>query len=307
MTVKTGNKIWMNGRFKDWNECNIHIMSHVIHYGSSVFEGIRCYKSKDTSIIFRLKEHMQRLLDSAKIYRMDSSITVPELCDIAINLVKENNMEDCYIRPLMYRGFGAFGLVPFDSPIELSMACWSWGAYLGSEALEKGIEAKVSSWNRFAQNTIPAIAKAGGNYLNSQLIKMEALLDGYKEGIALDSEGFVSEGSAANLFVVKNGKLITPDLSCSILQGITRDTTIDIAKDLGIEVECQRIQRESLYLADELFFTGTAVEVTPISSVDKIKIGNGKRGPITQKLQEHFFKIIRQELPDKHEWLTKVY
>ena len=306
-SVKTGSKIWMNGTFKKWEECQIHVMSHAIHYGSSVFEGIRCYKSKNNSVIFRLKEHMQRLLDSAKIYRMDCGLDLETLCKTACQLVSENKMEDCYIRPIVYRGLGAFGLIPFDSPVETAMACWNWGAYLGKEALESGIDVKISTWNRFALNTLPAMAKAGGNYLNSQLIKMEALADGYNEGIALDTHGLISEGSGENLFLVKNGKLLTPTTSSSILPGITRHSIIMLARDMGLEVKAHRVPREALYLADEVFFTGTAAEVTPIRSVDKITIGNGKRGPVTEKLQEAFFKIIKGEAPDKFNWLTKVY
>ncbi len=306
-SVKTGGKIWMNGRFKNWEDCNIHIMSHVVHYGSCVFEGIRCYKSKDNSVIFRVKEHMQRLLDSAKVYRMEPNMSVSDLCDVCVALVAENKMEECYIRPIIYRGFGAFGLVPKDSPIEVAFACWSWGAYLGKEALEQGIDVKISTWTRFAPNTLPAMAKAGGNYLNSQLIKMEALMDGYQEGIALDTAGLLSEGSGENLFLVKNGTLVTPSSSCSVLQGITRHSIITLAKEMGIPVKVQRIPREAVYLADELFFTGTAAEITPIRSVDKIKIGEGRRGPVTQKLQEAFFRIIGGETPDKFSWLTKVY
>ena len=306
-SVKTGSKIWMNGRFKNWEDCNIHIMSHVVHYGSCVFEGIRCYKSRDNSVIFRVKEHMQRLLDSAKVYRMEPNMNVRDLCDVCVALVAENKMEECYIRPIVYRGFGAFGLVPKDSPIEVAFACWSWGAYLGKEALEQGIDVKISTWTRFAPNTLPAMAKAGGNYLNSQLIKMEALMDGYQEGIALDTGGLLSEGSGENLFLVKNGTLVTPSSSCSVLQGITRHSIITLAKEMGIPVKVQRIPREAVYLADELFFTGTAAEITPIRSVDKIKIGEGRRGPVTQKLQEAFFKIIGGEAPDKFSWLTKVY
>lgn len=306
-SVKTGSKIWMNGRFKNWEECNIHIMSHVVHYGSSVFEGIRCYKTKGNSVIFRVKEHMQRLLDSAKVYRMEPNMSVRDLCDVAVALVAENKMEECYIRPIIYRGLGAFGLVPKDSPIEVAFACWSWGAYLGKEALEQGIDVKISTWTRFAPNTLPAMAKAGGNYLNSQLIKMEALMDGYQEGIALDTGGLLSEGSGENLFLVKNGTLITPSSSCSVLQGITRHSIITLAKEMEIPVKVQRIPREAVYLADELFFTGTAAEITPIRSVDKIKIGEGCRGPVTKKLQEAFFRIIGGDAPDKFNWLTKVY
>jgi len=305
--VTTGKKIWMNGSFRNWEECQIHIMSHVIHYGSSVFEGIRCYEAKNNSVIFRLKDHMQRLLDSAKVYRMNVSYTVDQLCEIVVNLVRENKMKDCYIRPIIYRGFGAFGLIPHDSPIELAVACWSWGAYLGQEALEKGIEVKVSTWNRMAPNTLPSMAKAGGNYLNSQLIKMEAIQDGYGEGLALDHQGLLSEGSGENLFLVKKGKLFTPTTACSILPGITRHSIILLARELGLTVKQQNIPREALYMADEVFLTGTAAEITPVRSVDRIQVGEGKRGPVTQQLQEGFFKLLRQESKDKFGWLTTVY
>ncbi|EKD27901.1 MAG: hypothetical protein ACD_79C00504G0007 [uncultured bacterium] len=307
MNAERGQKIWMNGQFKNWDDCNIHVMSHVVHYGSCVFEGIRCYRAKDNSVIFRLKEHMQRLLDSAKIYRMDVSLSLKELCDITVNLVKENSMKDCYIRPIIYRGFGAFGLVPFKSPIETAMACWSWGAYLGQDGLENGIDVKIATWNRAAPNTYPSLAKAGGNYLNSQLIKMEALADGYHEGIALDVSGNLSEGSGENVFLVKDGKLLTPSTSSSILSGITRDSIIVMAKDMGLCVKESTLPRESLYTADELFFTGTAAEITPIRSVDRIKIGAGKRGPVTKELQDRFFRIIKKEEADKFNWLTNVY
>ncbi len=307
MTTALGEKIWMNGEFKDWNDSNIHIMSHVIHYGSSVFEGIRCYQSQDNSIIFRLKDHMQRLIDSAKIYRMPITWDVDTLCNIALDLVRENNMKDCYIRPIIYRGYGAFGLLPDKSPVEMALACWSWGTYLGQQALEEGIDVKISTWNRARANTYPAMAKAGGHYLNSQLIKMEAINDGYQEGIALDTNGMISEGSGENIFLVKNDKLFTPISSSSILPGITRHSLIILAREMGITVKQQSVPREALYIADEAFFTGTAAEVTPIKSVDKITIGEGGRGPITKKLQEQFFKIIKQEAEDKFNWLTTVY
>lgn len=307
MTIALGEKIWINGEFKNWNDSNIHIMSHVIHYGSSVFEGIRCYQSQDNSIIFRLKDHMQRLIDSAKIYRMPITWDVDALCEIALNLVRQNNMKDCYIRPIIYRGYGAFGLLPDKSPVEMALACWSWGAYLGQQALEEGIDVKISTWNRARANTYPAMAKAGGHYLNSQLIKMEAINDGYQEGIALDTNGMISEGSGENIFLVKNNKLFTPISSSSLLPGITRHSLILLAREMGITVKQQSVPREALYIADEAFFTGTAAEVTPIKSVDKIAIGEGGRGPITKKLQEQFFKIIKQEAEDKFNWLTTIY
>jgi len=307
MSIAIGEKIWMNGKFINWNESNVHIMSHVVHYGSSVFEGIRCYQSKNNSIIFRLKDHMQRLLDSAKIYRMPVSQDVDTLCEIVLDLVRTNNMKDCYIRPIIYRGYGAFGLLPDKSPVEMAFACWSWGTYLGKQALEEGIDVKISTWNRARANTYPSMAKAGGHYLNSQLIKMEAINDGYQEGIALDTNGMISEGSGENIFLVKNDKLFTPISSSSILPGITRHSIIMLAREMGITIKQQSIPREALYIADEAFFTGTAAEVTPIKSVDKIAIGKGGRGPVTKQLQEKFFQIIKQEAEDKFNWLTTVY
>jgi branched-chain amino acid aminotransferase len=305
--VKTGQKIWMNGSFVPWEECRIHILAHVIHYGSGVFEGIRCYESKGNSVIFRLREHMERLLESAKIYRMEPAADVETLCRTACELVRENAMKDCYIRPLIFRGLGAFGLIPFDSPVEIAMACWSWGAYLGKEGMENGIDVQVSTWNRYAPNTLPYMAKACGNYLNSQLMKMEAIVNGYHEAIALAPSGMLSEGSGENLFVVRRNILFTPPLCSSILQGITRDSVFRIAGDMGLEVREQVLPREALYNADELFFTGTAAEITPVRSVDRIPVGNGKRGPVTQKLQETFFRILAGESEDRYGWLTRVY
>ncbi len=311
-TKKVASKVWHNGEFIDWDDARVHVMTHAIHYGSSVFEGIRCYKGENGSAVFRLTEHMQRLLNSAKIYRMDIETSRQEFCDATIELIRHSGLEECYIRPIIFRGLDeenpAFGVNPFPNPIESYIAVWEWGKYLGEEALEQGIDVCVSSWSRITSNSMPAMAKAGANYMNSQLIKMEAILGGFAEGIALDDRGYVSEGSGENLFLVNNGKLITPPLGASILPGITRDTVIEIAKDLGIEVQESVIQRAALYLADELFFTGTAAEITPIRSVDRITVGPGKRGEITAKLQEEFFKIIRGErpAPNNAEWLTPI-
>ena len=309
-TMKIAPKIWRDGELINWNDARLHVMAHVVNYGSSVFEGIRCYKTVKGAAIFRLTEHMQRLVNSAKVYRMDTKYTRDDLCRAAVELVRDSELEECYLRPLILRGLDeenpAFGVNPFPNPIRTYIAAWQWGKYLGEEALENGIKVCVSSWTRITSNSLPAVAKAGANYMNSQLIKMEALLAGYSEGIALDDRGFVSEGSGENLFLVNGGKLITPPLGASILPGITRDAVIQIAREMGIEVIETTIQRAALYLTDELFFTGTAAEITPISSVDKITIGNGKRGDITAKLQEEFFKIIRAErpAPDNAEWLT---
>ncbi len=311
-TRKIASKVWHDGEFIDWNDARVHVMTHAIHYGSSVFEGIRCYKTEDGSAVFRLPEHMQRLRNSAKIYRMDTERSVQEYCDATVELIRQSGLEECYIRPIVFRGLDeenpAFGVNPFPNPITSYIAVWEWGKYLGEEALEQGIDVCVSSWTRITSNSMPAMAKAGANYMNSQLIKMEAILGGFAEGIALDDRGYVSEGSGENLFLVNNGKLITPPLGASILPGITRDSVIQIAKEMGIEVVETTVQRAALYLADELFFTGTAAEITPIRSVDRITVGQGKRGEITAKLQEEFFKVIRGQrpAPNDAEWLTYI-
>lgn len=310
--MKISPKVWKNGEFIDWDDARIHVMSHVINYGSSVFEGIRCYNTAKGSAVFRLPEHMQRLINSAKIYRMDSPFTRDEFCDATTELIRQSGLDECYIRPIIFRGLDevkpAFGVNPFPNPIDAYIATWEWGKYLGEEALESGIDVCVSSWTRITSNSMPAMAKAGANYMNSQLIKMEALLGGFSEGIALDDRGYVSEGSGENIFLVNGGKLITPPLGASILPGITRDSIIQIARELGIEVIETNIQRAALYLADEVFFTGTAAEVTPIRSVDRITVGSGKRGEITKRLQEEFFGVIMAERPAPFgkDWLTFV-
>ena len=311
-TKKIAPKVWRDGEFIDWNDARIHVMAHVVNYGTSVFEGIRCYKTTKGSAIFRLTEHMQRLCNSAKVYRMDHKFEREDFCTAAVELVRDSGLEACYLRPLIFRNLDetnpAFGVNPFPNPVTCVIGAWEWGKYLGEEALENGIDVCVSSWTRITSNSLPTMAKAGANYMNSQLIKMEAILSGYSEGIALDDRGMVSEGSGENLFVVNNGKLITPPLGASILPGITRDSVIQIARELDIEVVETTIQRAALYLADELFFTGTAAEITPIRSVDKITVGEGKRGPITEKLQEEFFKVIHAERPAPNDapWLTFV-
>ena len=311
-TMKISPKVWKNGEFIDWNDAKIHVMSHVVNYGSSVFEGIRCYETSKGSAVFRLTEHMQRLMNSAKIYRMDSAFNRQQFCDATVELIKQSGLDSCYIRPIIFRGLDedkpAFGVNPFPNPIDSYIAIWQWGKYLGEEALETGIDVCVSSWTRMTSNSLPALAKAGGNYMNSQLIKMEALLAGFSEGIALDDRGYVSEGSGENIFLVNDGKLVTPPLGASILPGITRDSVIQIAKELSIEIVEATVQRAALYLADEAFFTGTAAEITPIRSIDRIVIGEGKRGPVTKRLQEEFFKIIdaTRPAPNGAEWLTFV-
>jgi len=311
-SMKTAPKIWRNGEFINWDEARVHVMTHAIHYGSSVFEGIRAYKAEQGTAIFRLTEHIQRLLNSAKVYRMDTTYTREDICRAAVELVRDSGMDECYIRPVIFRGLDeekpSFGVNPFPAPIDCYLAAWDWGKYLGEEALETGVDVCVSSWTRTPANSLPAVAKAGANYMNSQLIKMEAILAGYSEGIALDDRGYVSEGSGENLFVVNNGKLITPPLGSSILPGITRDAIIQIAKEMGIEIVETSIQRAALYLADEVFFTGTAAEITPIRSVDKITVGTGKRGEVTKQLQDAFFDIIygRRSAPNNAPWLTYV-
>jgi len=304
--IEEAKYIWMSGKFVPWEEAKVHVLVHALHYGSAVFEGIRAYKTKRGTAVFRLREHLKRLLDSAKIYRMESPYTLEELSHVTMELIKKNGLEECYIRPLLYRGYHSLGVNPFECPVEISIAAWKWGKYLGAEALEKGVDVMVSSWNRMAPNTFPAMAKATANYANSQLIKMEAVIYGFAEGIALNHVGAVSEGSGENLFLIKDEIIYTPSLDAAVLPGITRNTIIEIARKMGYEVKETHIPREMLYIADELFFTGTAAEVTPIRSVDKIVIGNGKIGPITQKLQDEFFRIIREADPEYEHWFTFV-
>jgi branched-chain amino acid aminotransferase len=300
------HRIWRDGKFVDWEDATIHVMSHVVHYGSSVFEGIRCYATPEGPAIFRLEDHMRRLADSCKIYRMPLEYSTETLVQAAIDTVVENDMPHCYLRPIAVRTGEQMGVNPKDTPLEVFIIPWTWGTYLGQESLEKGVDVCVSSWRRAAPNTFPTMAKAGGNYLNSQLSKMEARLDDYAEGIMLDSVGHVSEGSGENLFVVREGKLMTAPVSGGILQGITRDSVTRIARDLGYEVVEQVMPREMLYVADELFFTGTAAEITPIRSVDRIQVGSGRRGPITTAIQETYMGIAEGRLPDKYGWRTAV-
>src|SRR5438874_9901131 len=305
MAIQQTEKIWHNGKLIPWDDAHIHVMSHVVNYGSSVFEGIRCYALPSGPAIFRANEHMQRLVDSAKIYRIDLDYTRDELVSGMVEVVKNNGVWPCYLRPVVLRGYGEAGVNPFHSPTEVYMCNYPWGKYLGSDA-EQGCDVCVSSWTRIAPNTLPAMAKAGANYMNSQLIKMEAIVNGYVEGIALDINGFVSEGSGENLFLVHRDKLITAPLGNSVLPGITRDSVLQIARDLNVSIVEQTIPREMLYIADEVFFTGTAAEVTAIRSVDKIKVGNGAMGPVTKALQKEFYAIVRGEKNDRHGWFTPV-
>ena len=307
MPLKKSKKIWMDGKFVDWDDAQVHVCAHVVHYGTAVFEGIRCYKTKKGAAVYRLEPHIKRLYNSAKMYRMEPEMPVDDFREACLETIRVNEMEECYIRPVVYRGYFELGVNPMNNPINSFIVVWEWGKYLGPEALEQGVDVCVSTWDRIAPNTLPALAKTGANYMNSQLIKMEALLNGYSEGIALDTGGYVSEGSGENIFLVQDGKLYTPPLGASVLPGITRDTVIRLADELKIELVEQLIPREMLYIADELFFTGTAAEITPIRSVDKIKIGEGKRGPLTTQLQDLFFKYIQAEVKDRHDWLTFVY
>ena len=302
--------VWRDGEFIKWDDARVHVMSHVLHYGSSIFEGIRCYATKQGPAIFRLQEHMQRFLNSAKIYRMDHKWKLDQLCEASVELVARSGLEQCYIRPILFRSLDeerpAFGVNPFPNPLACYIGAWDWGKYLGDEAIEKGVDVCVSTWNRLTPNSMPAMAKSGANYMNSQLIKMEALLNGFAEGIALDDRGYVSEGSGENIFVVNNGMVLTPPLSSSILPGITRDSVIQICQELGITVKERTIQRAALYVADELFFSGTAAEITPIRSVDRITVGEGGRGPITEKIQKAFFEITKGDRKAPGKWLTYV-
>jgi branched-chain amino acid aminotransferase len=305
MAIQKTEKIWHNGKLIPWDDAQLHVMSHVVNYGSSVFEGVRCYSLPKGPAIFRANEHMQRLLDSAKIYRIDVDYNRDDLVSAVLDVVRSNGVWPCYIRPIILRGYGEAGVNPFNSPTEVYICNYPWGKYLSNDA-EHGVDVCVSSWTRLAPNTLPAIAKSGANYMNSQLIKMEAIVNGYVEGIALDANGYVSEGSGENVFIVRNGTLQTAPLGNSVLPGITRDSVMQIARDLGIPVVEQVIPREMLYIADEAFFTGTAAEVTAIRSVDKISVGKGVVGPITRAVQKEFYAIIRGDKADRFGWLTAV-
>jgi branched-chain amino acid aminotransferase len=304
MAVQKTDKIWHNGKLINWDDAQLHVLSHVVGYGSSVFEGIRAYETSQGPAIFRAHDHMQRLVNSARIYRMDFPYSVDDLVNVASELVRVNKMGACYIKPIVLRGYGEVGVNPLNCPVETYMACWKWGSYLGPEALAQGVEVCVSSWTRIAPNTLPAMSKAGANYMNSQLIRIEAIKNGYAEGIALDADGHVSEGSGMNIFLVHNGVLYTPPLAASILPGITRDSIVTIAADLGLTVKEAVIPREMLYIVDEVFIVGTAVEVTPIRSIDKIQIGKGSMGPVTRKIQDEFFAIVNGKKADRHNWLN---
>ena len=306
MPIKPTKYIWFNGELVPWENATVHVMTHALHYGSSVFEGVRCYNTPKGPAVFRLAPHTRRLFDSAKIYRMELPYSQAQISDACKSVVRENGLNSAYLRPLVWRGYGEIGVMPLKNPVEVMVAAIEWGAYLGAEALENGVDVAVSSWTRMAPNTLPSMAKAGGNYLSSQLIVMEAQRHGYAEGIALDTNGNLSEGSGENLFVIRDGVIFTPPLTAALLPGITRDTILALAHDLGYEVREQNLPREALYLADELFFTGTAAEVSPIRSVDRIPIGAGKRGPITTAVQKAFFGLFNGETEDRWGWLEYV-
>lgn len=298
--------IWRDGQFVKWQDANIHVLAHSVQFGSAVFEGIRCYDTPKGPAIFRLREHLKRLFNSCKIYRMDPPWTMDQLVEASREVVRRNGIRSCYIRPMVLRGYGAAGMVPHDSPIETFIPCWPWGSYLGDEAMEKGVDACVSTWNRVAPNTIPAAAKIAGNYLSGQLIKMEALRNGFGEAIALGPDGMLSEGSGQNVFVVESGVLYTPPLDGTLLPGITRDTVITLSRAAGLTVREQPLMREVLYTADEAFVCGTASELTPVRSVDRLPVGDGKVGPITRRLQQEYLDIVNGRVADAYGWLTLV-
>jgi len=298
--------IWRDGEFIRWADATVHVLSHSMQYGSSAFEGIRCYNTSRGPAIFRLEDHLQRLIDSCRLYRMDLKYSLDELVAACCELVEKNHMEACYIRPMVMRGYGASSMVPFDSPVEVYLPCWPWGVYLGEGALENGVDACVASWHRVAPNTIPAMAKMAGNYLSGQLIKMEALRNGFAEGIALSPDGMVSEGSGQNLFVVHRGIVYTSTLNGTLLHGVTRNSILTLVRDMEIPVREQEIPRELLYMADEVFLVGTASEVTPVRSIDRITIGSGKRGPLTTQVQQRFMDLVHGNAPDPYGWLTYV-
>jgi branched-chain amino acid aminotransferase len=306
MSFPKSEQIWMNGKLVPWDDAKIHIGAHVIHYGSAVFEGIRAYSTPEGTAVFRLDAHTERLYNSARIYRMDVPYSPDEFNAALCDTITANRLDACYIRPLIYRGYGQLGVNPFPCPVDVAIMVWDWGKYLGAESLEEGVDVCVSSWTRIAPNTLPTMAKSAANYMNSQLIKMEAIKGGYSEGIALDAHGNLSEGSGENLFLVLKGTLVTPPLVSSVLPGITRDTVLALARRLGIPVREQEMPREMLYLADEVFFTGTAAEITPVRSIDKITVGRGARGPVTEALQKAFFDVIECRVPDEYGWLTFV-
>ena len=305
-TMPEAEFIWFNGKLVPWQDARIHVLSHVVHYGSSFFEGLRCYETKQGPAVFRLDEHVDRLYDSCKIYRVEIPYSKDEVREAILETIRSNKLGSCYVRPVVYRGYGLLSVDPLGCPVEVAVGAWNWGTFLGDDAHENGVDVCVSSWSRPAPNTHPALSKAGGNYLNSQLIRMEAIENGYSEGIALNTNGLISEGSGENIFVVQDDRIITNSLAASVLGGITRNAVMTLAQDAGFKVVEQDIPREMLYIADEVFFVGSAVEVTPVSSIDRITIGGGSRGPVTKEIQERFFGITTGESEDVHGWLTFV-
>jgi len=306
MAIEKSEKIWMNGRFVPWDEAKVHVLTHALHYGSSVFEGMRCYETPKGPAVFRLRDHVRRLLLSAKIYKMNVPYGEDELVEAIKETIRLNGLDSCYVRPIVFRGMGGMGVNPYGCSVDLGIAAWVWGAYLGAEAIEKGVDVQVSTWQRFAPNTLPALAKAGANYMNSQLVKTEAIDNGFAEGIMLNAAGHVCEGSGENVFIVWNGKIHTPPLASSILFGITRDSVITLARKEGHEVIEQDIPREALYTCDEVFFTGSAAEITPVRSVDRLPVGRGTRGPVTVGLQERFAAITSGAAEDEFGWMDPV-
>ncbi len=305
-TLPEAEYIWFNGKLVPWRDAKIHVLSHVVHYGSSFFEGMRCYETNQGPALFRLREHTDRLFDSCKIYRVEIPYTTEQINEAILETIRSNNLSACYVRPVVYRGYGLLSVEPSGCPVEVAIGAWNWGAYLGDDVMENGVDVCISSWTRPAPNTHPTLSKAGGNYLNSQLIRMEAIENGYSEGIALNTDGLISEGSGENIFVVKEGRVITNSLAASVLGGITRNSVMTLAQDAGFEVVEQDIPREMLYIADEVFFVGSAVEVTPVRSIDRISVGNGSRGPVTKEIQDRFFAITTGEAEDPRGWLTYV-
>jgi branched-chain amino acid aminotransferase len=308
MSIDRTDYIWHNGELVDWDRAQVHVLTHALHYGSSVFEGIRVYATPNGSQIFRLGAHTRRLFDSAKIHRIKIPYSADEIDVACRQIILANNLTNgAYIRPIAFRGYGPLGLAPApDHPVDVSIAAWEWGTYLGADALENGVDCCISSWQRVAPNTIPAGAKAGGNYLSSTLVSLEAREGGYDEGIALSADGTVSEGAGENLFMVRDGIIVTPPATASILAGITRASVMVLARDLGMEVVEQSIPREMLYIADEIFLTGTAAEITPVRSIDRIEIGTAGRGPVTERLQDAFFGLFNGKTQDKWGWLDPV-
>ena len=304
MAIDYYEKVWHNGEFIPWDSATVHVGCHVLSYASCIFEGIRCYETPQGPAVFRLAEHTQRLFNSSRVFRMEPPYTPEQISEAILDLVRVNEAPNCYIRPLVFRGYGDLNVNPLKNPIETYLLCWKWGEYMGHGSLAEGVDVCVSSWRRMAQDTLPAMSKSAANYMNSQLIKMEALTNGFAEGIALDAAGYVSEASGANLFMVIGDKLITPPLASAVLPGITRDCVLTLAQELGFITAEQMVAREMLYMADECFFTGTAAEITPIRSVDRVPVGSGKPGPVTRRLQERFLDLAHGRVDDAHGWLT---